>query len=86
MRTLALWEVAATNAESCCCLPDQTEGTHANGLEIRVPVISRISGRVANRGGFDQDAKYLDVISNVVPKIWARTNSAMVKCLGYSLA
>lgn len=54
-------------------VPDEPKGPHADGLQIRVSV-----GLVITVGEcIGKRATNLLVISNVVPKIWARTNSAM---------
>lgn len=57
-------------------IPDKTESTHAHRLQVGVSgnivsivLIAILHGKVL---------VYLLVISKVVPKIWARTNSAMV--------
>ena len=56
-------------------IPDETKGSHANWLKIRVSILTVNTQAIA---GLDTcQAAYLEVISNVVPKIWARTNSAM---------
>lgn len=67
-----------------CNSPYQTKGTHAHGLQIRVP-----DAGVSPKCSFGDPRRacfccrpYLLVISKVVPKIWARTNSAMVKVFG----
>ena len=64
----------SSNATRRGSVPHQTESAHANWLEIRVPVpgVSVDGRRRAGRHG------YLEVISKVVPKICARTNSAML--------
>jgi hypothetical protein len=60
-------------------IPNQTKCTHANRLQIRVSVIKRRSENKKKRARMrGADFPYLEVISNVVPKIWARTNSAML--------
>lgn len=54
-------------------IPDKAEGSHAHGLQIGVSLrcqyLEYLSLCVL---------PHLLVISNVVPKIWARTNSAIV--------
>jgi hypothetical protein len=57
-------------------IPDETKGSHAYGLQVSVPVRSQ-SHPLLQCGVLP----HLLVISNVVPKIWARTNSAMVDCV-----
>lgn len=54
--------------------PNETKSSHAHRLQVRVSIL-RIS-RVFCPSR--EAAPYLEVISNVVPKIWARTNSAMM--------
>lgn len=62
------------------CLPDEAKGSHTDGLKIR------ISGREdelvrQKQRHLDNDSlvlPYLEVISKVVPKICARTKSAIV--------
>ena len=54
-------------------LPDETKGAHAYGLKICIPVAT-----FSGSDGKTQRLVYLLVISKVVPKIWARTNSAML--------
>ena len=56
-------------------VPNQTESTHAHGLQVGVPEQQSI---LASPSSFSQVDDYLLVISKVVPKIWALTNSAMV--------
>lgn len=63
-------------------IPDKTKGTHSNGLEIRVSE-SRINQTVRLQKSLAKKssrmlASHLDVISNVVPKICARMNSAIL--------
>lgn len=56
-------------------VPDEAKRAHAHGLQVGVPFRrSAQSGAMRGREG----GWYLLVISKVVPKIWARTNSAMV--------
>ena len=70
--------------------PYKPEGSHTHRLQIRVPVVpvspcsSRLLASSPSTLFSRARAKrlvypYLLVISKVVPKIWARTNSAMVK-------
>jgi hypothetical protein len=59
----------------CSNIPDETKGSHTNGLQVSVP--SRRQSHPLSECGV---SPHLLVISNVVPKIWARTNSAMVMC------
>jgi hypothetical protein len=56
-------------------IPDEPESTHAHRLQIGVPdqrsiISSSLEG--------SQEGANLLVISNVVPKIWALTNSAIL--------
>jgi len=64
-------------------VPNETKCAHAHRLEIRVPVykreIMRAKGGAELGAGLPRGCTYLDVISKVVPKICARTNSAIVK-------
>ena len=58
-------------------IPDKPEGAHSNGLQIRIPMVGvNTRWRLQRR-----KLAYLLVISKVVPKIWARTNSAMMSDL-----
>jgi hypothetical protein len=70
--------------------PYKPEGAHAHRLQIRVPVVpvspwcSRFllpspSTPFSRARAKHLVCPYLLVISKVVPKIWARTNSAMMK-------
>jgi hypothetical protein len=78
---LVSWSFAELRAYQYTCLfvglsniPDETKGSHTNGLQVSVP-LQRQSLPLSECGV----SAHLLVISNVVPKIWARTNSAMVK-------
>jgi hypothetical protein len=73
-----------------CNSPYKPESTHTHRLQIRVPVVSvspcssrflpsSPSPPFSRARAKRLDCPYLLVISKVVPKIWARTNSAMVK-------
>jgi len=55
-------------------VPDETKGAHAHGLQVGVPGRCQLCQKT--QCGV---CPHLLVISKVVPKIWARTNSAMVK-------
>jgi hypothetical protein len=57
-------------------VPDEAKGSHAYRLQVGVPVGGKVS---VWREGSEGYKPHLLVISNVVPKIWARTNSAMVE-------
>jgi hypothetical protein len=70
--------------------PYKPEGSHTHRLQIRVPVVavspcyscflpSSLSTPFSRTRAKRLSCPYLLVISKVVPKIWARTNSAMVK-------
>jgi hypothetical protein len=70
--------------------PYKPEGSHTHRLQIRVPVVaislcysrflpSSLSARFSWTRANRSSCPYLLVISKVVPKIWARTNSAMMK-------
>jgi hypothetical protein len=79
------WSLAELDAQACqrgategsekMSAPDKTKGTHPNRLEICVPV-----GIIVSRAQWNMRSavRYLLVISKVVPKIWARTNSAIL--------
>jgi hypothetical protein len=54
-------------------LPDKTKCSHADGLKICVSISGQSQALHCRRR-----RAYRLVISNVVPKIWARTNSAML--------
>jgi len=56
-------------------LPDKAESSHPNRLKIGIPTVELA---MAPSPDVPLPATYRLVISNVVPKIWARTNSAMV--------
>lgn len=72
-------------------IPDQSEGTHSHRLQFRIP-----RNQVSTNIPLDAPAKAPIVniaeqgianrlvISKVVPKIWARTNSAMMEGGGYA--
>jgi hypothetical protein len=71
----------AAKSSVCDCIsiaeadvPDETEGSHAYGLQVGVSL--RRQFQALSQCGV---LPHLLVISNVVPKIWARTNSAMVR-------
>lgn len=72
--------------ERLIIIPDQAKSAHPNRLEIRVSAQKELAIAVAKRGHSKRRFNslvegypaYLDVISKVVPKIWARTNSAMM--------
>lgn len=59
-------------------------------MKIRVSVQMRVSGvkkpttTRQTKVKIESGGAYLEVISNVVPKIWARTNSAIVTVVGDS--
>jgi hypothetical protein len=53
-------------------LPNEAEGAHTDGLELGVAI-----PRVKSGTGWWEATNRL-VISKVVPKIWARTNSAII--------
>ena len=55
-------------------IPHKAESAHAHWLQISVPGLSVNKPKVVGKRRLRH---YLLVISNVVPKIWARTNSAM---------
>ena len=55
-------------------IPNEAESAHAHWLQIGVPGLSVNKPEMVETGLL---RRYLLVISNVVPKIWARTNSAM---------
>ena len=57
-------------------IPYEAKGAHSDGLQVGVPVRSRSAARL--QGEWHWSTANLLVISNVVPKIWARTNSAML--------
>lgn len=88
-RIESVWSLAQADAGRGADAPDEAKRSHADRLEIRVS--SRDGGQRARdegRGTRDEAAAaleaHLDVISNVVPKIWARTNSAMIAVCGAS--
>jgi len=58
-------------------LPDKTKSTHTDRLKVSVSVALSVSHCRRIEGAISFD--YLLVISKVVPKICARTNSAIVK-------
>ena len=60
-------------------LPDETKGSHAHRLQVCVP-----TDFVSNMSACQEGAIYLLVISKIVPKIWARTNSAMLGDTDYT--
>lgn len=62
-------------------IPDETESSHAHRLQVRIPEHTVRLLQFLIQVNFLPRAHppYLLVISKVVPKIWARTNSAMVK-------
>lgn len=62
-------------------LPDKTESTHSDGLQIGISTKSQCSEFAKAVPGMTGGSVYLLVISKVVPKICARTNSAMVTVL-----
>lgn len=72
---LALWHFSYSLLHS----PYEPKGTHANRLQICIP-IRRISA-TQNLWLMFRLPAYLLVISKVVPKIWARTNSAILPVL-----
>lgn len=55
-------------------LPDETEGTHSDRLKISVAADDNVRMRSTLT---KNERPYRLVISKVVPKIWARTNSAI---------
>lgn len=57
-------------------LPNETECAHSHRLQVSVPV-EVLAAPAEGKVGC---TPHLLVISKVVPKIWARTNSAMVNC------
>jgi hypothetical protein len=62
-------------------VPDETKGAHAHGLQVGVP--GQCQWSQEKQCGV---CPHLLVISKVVPKIWARTNSAMMIVGGYDAA
>jgi hypothetical protein len=69
-----------------CNIPDQSEGTHSHRLQFRIPryqVSNNIPPKAPSKAPIvnveEQGIANRLVISKVVPKIWARTNSAMMK-------
>ena len=56
-------------------LPYEPKGSHAHRLQVRV---SKLLSACALCSIASRPAAYLLVISKVVPKIWARTNSAIL--------
>jgi len=58
----------------CHGSPDKTESSHTDRLQVGVPV-QLLEIRDVRRAWCKA---YLLVISKVVPKIWARTNSAIL--------
>lgn len=59
-------------------IPNQSKCAHANGLEVGIPICGISQLILLNNAS---RLSYLEVISKVVPKIWARTNSAMASDL-----
>jgi hypothetical protein len=57
-------------------IPDEPEGSHAHRLEVRIPK-KQISAKESMAGQRARANRL--VISKVVPKIWDRTNSAILK-------
>lgn len=69
-----------SSCDTGCNIPDQSECTHSHWLQFRIPK-SRVSSEHTARGCASPASRTANrlVISKVVPKIWARTNSAMMK-------
>jgi hypothetical protein len=63
-RAMHIESVSADHQTERRHIPDETKCAHANGLKIRIP--ARVSEPTAAP---HDDPAYLDVISNVVPKI-----------------
>lgn len=59
--------------------PNKSKGAHSDGLEVRISEVNIYQRPVVRclSEGFLRGIQYLLVISKVVPKIWARTNSAI---------
>lgn len=68
-----------------CNIPDKSEGTHSHRLQFRIPrnqvstniLIDAAEAPIVNVA--EQGIANRLVISKVVPKIWARTNSAIME-------
>jgi hypothetical protein len=65
-------------ASSRVQIPDEPECTHTDGLQVGVPDRRSINHFRRKR----LNVAHLLVISNVVPKIWALTNSAILTIVG----
>lgn len=60
-------------------LPDQSKSSHAHWLQVGVPAYISKMGTKKIAAMAVRRVIYLLVISKVVPKIWARTNSAILE-------
>ena len=75
---LSLAQYSPTHVPCRFHLPHEAERAHANGLEIGIPNLQSATLAIHQDLVMSSFLTHRLVISKVVPKIWARTNSAIL--------